>query len=60
VTARVLNVRERPDLTARVLGGLNKDRQVFAIGTSGDWFAIEFRGGTAFVHQDWVELKPAR
>jgi uncharacterized protein YgiM (DUF1202 family) len=57
VTASVLNVREKPGLTERILGGLPAGRQVDAIGTSGDWYAIEYRGGTAFVHQDWVTLR---
>ena len=36
---------------------LPQGQQVNAIGTSGDWYAIEFHGGAAFVHQDWVTLR---
>jgi uncharacterized protein YgiM (DUF1202 family) len=52
-----LNVRERPGMGETVLGGLDQGRQVEAIGTSGDWYAIEYNGGTAFVHHDWVKLR---
>jgi uncharacterized protein YgiM (DUF1202 family) len=57
VAATRLNVREKPGMTETVVGGLPQGRQVDAIGTSGDWYAIEYHGGTAFVHQDWVTLR---
>ena len=57
VTATRLNVRERPGMGETVVGGLDQGRQVEAIGTSGDWYAIEFNGGAAFVHHDWVTLR---
>jgi hypothetical protein len=57
VTATTLNVRERPDMTAKILDGLHKGAPIDLVGTSGDWFAIEHRPGTAFVHKDWVDLK---
>ena len=57
VAASRLNVREKPGMGETILGGLPQGQQVDAIGTSGDWYAIEFRGGAAFVHQDWVTLR---
>jgi hypothetical protein len=57
VTATRLNVRERPDLTATVLDGLPRGAPINLVGTSGDWFAIEHRPGTGFVHKDWVDLQ---
>ena len=59
VMASELNARKRPDLTADVLDLLPRGIQVFLIGTSGDWYAIDHRPGTAFVHKDWVDLKPS-
>ncbi len=57
VTATRLNVRERPDLAAAVLDALPHGAPINLIGTSGDWYAIEHRPGTAFVHKDWVDLR---
>lgn len=58
VTARMLNVRQRPGITEPVVGGLPSDRQVFIIGQSEDWYAIEYHGGTAFVFKHWIRLMP--
>jgi hypothetical protein len=57
VAASRLNVREKPGMGETIVGGLPQGQQVNAIGTSGDWYAIEFHGGAAFVHQDWVTLR---
>jgi hypothetical protein len=57
VTATRLNVREKPDLAAAVLDALPKGARIDLIGTSDDWYAIEHRPGTAFVHKDWVDLR---
>jgi hypothetical protein len=57
VTATTLNVRERPDMSARILDGLARGTPINLIGTSGDWYAIEHSPGTAFVHKDWVDLR---
>ena len=57
VAASRLNVREKPGMGETIVGGLPQGQPVNAIGTSGDWYAIEFHGGAAFVHQDWVTLR---
>ncbi|WP_028057569.1 SH3 domain-containing protein [Candidatus Solirubrobacter pratensis] len=57
VTASSLHVRRRPDVGADSLDLLPRGARVSLIGTSGDWYAIEHRPGTAFVHHDWVELR---
>jgi hypothetical protein len=57
--ASTLNVRERPDTTARILDGLPRGSQVFLIGTVDDWYAIDHGRKTAFVHKDFVTLKDA-
>ena len=57
VIASSLHVRRRPDITADSLALLPRGTRVNLIGTSGDWYAIEHRPGTAFVHKDWVDLR---
>jgi hypothetical protein len=59
VIASSLNVRKRPDITSDALDLLPRGARVNLIGTSGDWYAIEHRPGTAFVHKDYIDLKPA-
>jgi hypothetical protein len=59
VMASALNVRKRPDMAADVLDLLPRGARVTLIGTSGDWYAIEHRPGTAFVHKDYIDLTPA-
>jgi hypothetical protein len=56
VAARRLNVREQPDLAAGVVAGLSAGARVELIGESGDWYGIEHKGRTRFVHKDWVKL----
>jgi hypothetical protein len=57
VSAIVLNVRARPGLGEAIVDQLPIGARVIAIGTSGDWYAIEHGAGTAFVHKDWVHLQ---
>jgi hypothetical protein len=57
VTASRLHVRRRPDIGSDSLDMLARGTRVNLIGTSGDWYAVEHRPGTAFVHHDWVELR---
>lgn len=57
VAATVLNVRARPGMDARIIGGLPQGSAVEVIGSSGDWYAIENRGRVAFVHKNWVTLE---
>lgn len=58
VTARRLNVRERPDITSARVDGVSRGRRLEVIGVSGDWFAIEFGGNVRFVHSSWVRHRP--
>lgn len=57
VTASVLNVRERPNATAQVIGRLRQDNVVEIWGKSadGNWLAV---GGTqpGWVAREWVAL----
>jgi hypothetical protein len=54
VTARYLNVRERPDVASTRIDAMPAGHRVEVFGVVGDWFAIEHRGRVAFVHSSWV------
>ncbi len=60
VAASRLNVRRRPDIASDSLDLLPRGSRVDLIGTSGDWYAVEHRPpGTAFVHKDFIDLRPS-
>ena len=52
-----LNVRDRPDLTATIVGGAQEGQQLNLIGKSGEWYAIELAGKTRFVHSSFVRIR---
>jgi len=58
VAASVLNVRERPGMSHRVIDQLDRGTDVLLIGRVGRWYAIEHGASTAFVHSSWVRLSP--
>jgi len=55
-SASLLNVRKKPGMDERIVDQVPRDTTLAAIGTSGDWYAIEYRRKTRFVHKDWVNL----
>nr|WP_283244863.1 SH3 domain-containing protein [Gehongia tenuis] len=56
VTASSLNVRKTPSTSGARLGGLSKGATVNIVGTSGDWYQINYGSGTAYVHKDYVQV----
>lgn len=56
VTANSLNVRKTPSTSGARLGGLTKGATVNIVGTSGDWYQINYGSGTAYVHKDYVQV----
>ena len=54
-----LRVRAWP--WGQIIGGFRNGDKVTVLGTSGDFYRIEFRGKTAYVHRNYVSLpgKPA-
>ncbi len=56
VTANSLNVRKIPSTSGARLGGLSKGATVNIVGSSGDWYQINYGSGTAYVHKDYVQV----
>jgi uncharacterized protein YgiM (DUF1202 family) len=55
ITASVLRVRSSPKIgKGNIVGRLTKGTVVEAIGHSGDWVEIQYKGQTAFVHSSFV------
>ena len=55
ITASVLRVRSSPKISkANIVGRLTKGDVVEAIGHSGEWVEIKYKGQTAFVHSSFV------
>jgi murein DD-endopeptidase MepM/ murein hydrolase activator NlpD len=49
-----LNVRTGP--WGSIIGSLYNGNQVDIIGKSGDWYKINFKGKTAYIHSDYVKI----
>lgn len=56
VTARGLNVRAGPSAESADIGDLHRCDVVQVTGESGEWLQIEYNGGRAYVHGDYVAL----
>lgn len=54
-----LNIRTGP--WGSIIGGFTSGASVKIIGTNGPWYKIEYQGGTAYIHQNYVSTanKPA-
>jgi hypothetical protein len=60
VTAKFLNVRERPDVASKRIDAMPAGHRVEVFGVVDDWFAIEHKGRVAFVHSSWVRAAKVR
>lgn len=60
VTARRLNVRPRPELTAAPFTSVAAGARVDVIGEVGKWFAVDHAGRVGFVWRTWVRRLPVR
>lgn len=56
VTATVLNVREGPSLSAKIIGKLIKGASVTIIDTSGKWYKINYGTGIAYVYSRYIKV----
>jgi hypothetical protein len=54
VTASVLNVRAQPSTSAPKVGTLTRGAKIECRGRDGDWVAVSYHGGTAYVHGSYV------
>jgi len=57
VTGNGVNVREAPDLSAKVLTQLNKNDSIKIIGESNGWYNIAYNDITGWMHGDYVSIK---
>ena len=56
VTARRLNVREQPSLSAAIVAGLSSGDSVDIMGSTKYWYAIRLGGRTRFVFRTFVDV----
>jgi len=56
VTSDNVNIRLRPDMGSPILGRVNKDTEIKAIGETGDWFKIEPPDNTTgWIYKNFVK-----
>ncbi|WDV45705.1 NlpC/P60 family protein [Clostridiaceae bacterium M8S5] len=57
ITADILNVREKPSLTANILSKKHENNLVIIVEKQEDWYKILLENSTnAFLHSDYVQL----
>jgi hypothetical protein len=57
VAPTALNVRTGPGMGFRIADVTRKGDELYVIGKSGNWFAVEWKGATRFVHKRFVDLE---
>jgi hypothetical protein len=57
VTARFLNVREKPDVASARVDAVPAGHRLEVFGVVDDWFAVAHKGRAAFVHSSWVRAR---
>ena len=59
VTASSLNVRDRAAMSSAIIGGIPRGTKVKITGSSGDFYAIDYRNRTAYVHSSYIKVTSA-
>jgi N-acetylmuramoyl-L-alanine amidase len=55
ILANALNVRTKPTTKSSIIGKLYKNEQVSIVNQQGDWYQIQYKNQTAWVHKDFVK-----
>ncbi|MCD7032984.1 SH3 domain-containing protein [Metabacillus sp. GX 13764] len=56
ITATALQVRKTPGTGNESKGILNKGETVQVTGSRGDWYSISYKGGTGWIHSDYIDF----
>ena len=57
VTTDLLNIRSKPSSSGAIVGKLVQGDVTNIIGTSGDWYKIEFGGNTGYIYSAYVSTE---
>lgn len=49
-----VNMRKEPNTSSEILGELHNRETLYILGKEGEYYKIEYRGETAYVHKDYV------
>ena len=60
ITASVLNVHDQPSADARIIGKLARNATVAITAEKGDWYEIEYDGGSGFVSAKYLKKTTGR
>lgn len=56
VNAEVLNVRSYYSTDSTIIGKVYRGNIMIKLGKFGDWYSVDFKGNTGYVHGDYVTL----
>ena len=56
ISAYGVNIRSGPSTSSSIVANVGKGTSVTVTGTEGDWYKIEYKGQSAYVHRDYVTL----
>ncbi len=57
VTGEVVNFRQEPSLSSKILLQLKKGTKVTVIDTEGDWYKVVYSDATGWMHDDYVLVR---
>ena len=57
ITTETIRIREEPSTDSRILEIGNLNEEVEVIGEEGDWYKVNFRDTTGYIHKDYIELE---
>lgn len=57
ITTETIRIREEPSTDSRILEIGNLNEEVEVIGEEGDWYQVNFRDTTGYIHKDYIELE---
>lgn len=57
ITTETIRIREEPSTDSRILEIGNLNEEVEVIGEEGDWYQVNFKDTTGYIHKDYIELE---
>lgn len=56
INSYMVNIRSGASTSSSVIANVGKGTAVTVVATEGDWYKVEYKGQTAYVHKDYVTL----
>jgi cell wall-associated NlpC family hydrolase len=57
VTGNVVNFRQSPNLSSKILNKLTEGTKVNVIGSEGDWYKVVYSDATGWITSEWLQVR---